>query len=362
MAFDLPITGPLNVPECASHYDEVGHPPDADPPMSGHRLHTQETPIGAETNCYVDVWIELLHAWGFEPLAALPFNRGPPTLKGTSGPFLQVFRCLTLRTLFGLDVQELAIWRPRSWGTSRSRWAWDVPVSRRARFLSSAGHRRGPPISKQHQKSTGRRRCDWTSRGRRLGYFHGQGYYEGWEADDFPSASSAWRPRARSSLSAPLRGIREASRGAAAESVESLVGIFALASLQTAVDASCRRTNPFVRFKGRDSPRDLELADVRHRSRYSTSTRSRRFASSVPATRAAATYPRLVADSRNAPDWTGRSPACRASPQGPRTLQFQLARAMSRQKPLNLNSLDDMGRDMAVDHGAVDDARPRRPR
>ena len=30
----------------------------------------------AETNCYVDIWIELLHAWGFEPIAALPFTFG----------------------------------------------------------------------------------------------------------------------------------------------------------------------------------------------------------------------------------------------------------------------------------------------
>ena len=38
-----------------------------------HRLHTQER-SWAETNCYVDIWIELLHAWGFEPIAALPFT------------------------------------------------------------------------------------------------------------------------------------------------------------------------------------------------------------------------------------------------------------------------------------------------
>ena len=38
-----------------------------------HRLHTQER-NWAETNCYVDLWIELLHAWGFEPLAAMPFT------------------------------------------------------------------------------------------------------------------------------------------------------------------------------------------------------------------------------------------------------------------------------------------------
>ena len=44
-----------------------------------HLLHTQER-NWAETNCYVDVWIELLHAWGYEPLAALPFTVALPTM------------------------------------------------------------------------------------------------------------------------------------------------------------------------------------------------------------------------------------------------------------------------------------------
>ena len=38
-----------------------------------HEIHACERQW-AETNCYVDVWIELLNAWGFEPIAALPLQ------------------------------------------------------------------------------------------------------------------------------------------------------------------------------------------------------------------------------------------------------------------------------------------------
>jgi len=37
-----------------------------------HRLHGPDRPF-PETNCYVDVWIELLHAHGLDPMAMLGF-------------------------------------------------------------------------------------------------------------------------------------------------------------------------------------------------------------------------------------------------------------------------------------------------
>ena len=38
-----------------------------------HALHTDER-SWAETNCYVDLWIEVLHAYGMEPLACMAFT------------------------------------------------------------------------------------------------------------------------------------------------------------------------------------------------------------------------------------------------------------------------------------------------
>ena len=72
-----------------------------------HRLHTQER-NWAETNCYVDLWIELLHAWGFEPLAAMPFTLAID-FEGDQWTFFK-FPLADLWELDGLDVQELAIW------------------------------------------------------------------------------------------------------------------------------------------------------------------------------------------------------------------------------------------------------------
>jgi hypothetical protein len=74
-----------------------------------HPIH-QEGRTWAETNCYVDVWIELLHALGYEPIAGLPFTL-TIDFEGDQWTF---FKCplLDMYELYGLDVQELAIWRP----------------------------------------------------------------------------------------------------------------------------------------------------------------------------------------------------------------------------------------------------------
>ena len=71
-----------------------------------HVIHAQERQW-AETNCYVDVWIELLHAWGFEPIAALPFTLAID-FEGDQWTFFK-FPHADLYSLFGLDVQELQI-------------------------------------------------------------------------------------------------------------------------------------------------------------------------------------------------------------------------------------------------------------
>src|SRR5258708_36755226 len=76
---------------------------------SRHRIHAQER-NWAETNCYVDVWIELLHAWGFEPIAALPFTLSTD-FEGDQWTFFK-FPLADLDALYGVDVQELMIWRP----------------------------------------------------------------------------------------------------------------------------------------------------------------------------------------------------------------------------------------------------------
>ena len=74
-----------------------------------HPIHG-EGRIWAETNCYADVWIELLHALGHEPIAALPFTFAID-FEGDQWTFFK-FPLADLYELYGLDVHELAIWRP----------------------------------------------------------------------------------------------------------------------------------------------------------------------------------------------------------------------------------------------------------
>lgn len=74
-----------------------------------HLLHGEER-VWPETNCYVDLWIELLHTRGLEPRACLPFTLGLD-FEGDQYTFYK-FPLRDLRALYGIEVQELNIWRP----------------------------------------------------------------------------------------------------------------------------------------------------------------------------------------------------------------------------------------------------------
>ena len=75
--------------------------------FQSHRLHAQDR-CWPETNCYVDLWIEILAACGFEPEAMLGFTAA---LDWAGDQF--VFPKPPLSDLelgFGVRVDELAIW------------------------------------------------------------------------------------------------------------------------------------------------------------------------------------------------------------------------------------------------------------
>jgi hypothetical protein len=73
-----------------------------------HSLHLGER-SWSETNCYVDLWIEVAHAFGRDPHAALPFT----VALDFEGDQWLFFKQPTsdLAELYGFDVQELNIWR-----------------------------------------------------------------------------------------------------------------------------------------------------------------------------------------------------------------------------------------------------------
>ncbi len=136
-----------------------------------HALHDPARPW-QETNCYVDLWIEALHGLGLEPTAALPFTLGLD-FEGDQYTFYK-FPLPDLQALYGIEVQELNIWRPllqhaeEQGGMGRLFMpegdSWFLPdthgVSYRREHVKSS-------IAIQHIDSAAQV----------LGYFHGASYY-----------------------------------------------------------------------------------------------------------------------------------------------------------------------------------------
>jgi hypothetical protein len=132
-----------------------------------------------ETNCYIDLWIELLHALGLRPAAA-----GACALStdfdGDQWTFFK-FPAEDLRLLFGLEVHEMNIWRPlashveEQLGMGRL-----LTVEVDAHFLPDT---EGVTYRRGHAKTTiAPAHVDRASR--RMGYFHSAGYFE-LEGTDF---------------------------------------------------------------------------------------------------------------------------------------------------------------------------------
>ena len=69
-----------------------------------HPLHDQAR-LWVEKNCYVDVWLELVHALGCDPMAMLPFVVAID-FEGDQWTFYKPPHG-EMRDLYGIDVQEL---------------------------------------------------------------------------------------------------------------------------------------------------------------------------------------------------------------------------------------------------------------
>lgn len=143
-----------------------------------HALHAPDR-IWLETNCYVDVWIEVLNAFGLEPLAALPFTVGQD-FEGDHFTFFK-FPPEDLRTLFGLSVQELAIYDTVEGHALEQLRLGRMPLVEVDSFYLP--DTRGTAYRQAHVKSTiGIGALDIA--GRRMGYFHNTAYHAV-EGEDF---------------------------------------------------------------------------------------------------------------------------------------------------------------------------------
>ena len=101
------------------------------PPAARHRADW------TETNCYVDVWIEVLHALGLDPVAAAAFTLSCD-FEGDQWTFFK-YPPEDLRTLFGIEVAELNVWRPVV-DHVEEQLGLGTAVHRRGRRLVPAGH------------------------------------------------------------------------------------------------------------------------------------------------------------------------------------------------------------------------------
>lgn len=137
-----------------------------------HPLHRDER-IWTETNCYVDLWIELLHALELDPVAAMGFTLALD-FEVEQWNFFK-FPLADLYDLYGIDVQELAIWRPVEWHLTEQIAARRMAIVEVDSFYLP--DTAGTAYRAEHVKtSIGIQMIDADTG--RLGYFHNAGYYE----------------------------------------------------------------------------------------------------------------------------------------------------------------------------------------
>jgi hypothetical protein len=143
-----------------------------------HPLHNQNQPW-AETNCYIDVWIEVLNALGLDPLACLAMVLAID-FDGDQWTFLKPSHD-DIYTLYGVDVQELHIWQSLLANSSEQlRRGRLVLAEVDAFYLPDTA---GTDYRRKHTKTTiAIQEINIVEQ--RLGYFHNGGYHT-LSADDF---------------------------------------------------------------------------------------------------------------------------------------------------------------------------------
>lgn len=141
-------------------------------------LHAEDQ-LWVDKNCYIDVWIEMIHALGLEPRAVLPFV-ATMDFEIDQWTFYKPPHD-ELRDLYGIDVHELNVWQPllehaqehlaagRMISTEADAW-WLPDTS-------------GTDYRTNHVKTT-ISLAQLDVENQRLGYFHSAGYFT-LEGEDF---------------------------------------------------------------------------------------------------------------------------------------------------------------------------------
>lgn len=150
------------------------------PALAGYRPHFLHGPERdwTEVNCYVDLWIELLSWLGHDPVPMLACVL-TADVDGDQWTFLKP-QPEDLRTLYGIDVRELNLWRPvLEHATQQLERGRMMTVEVDSWFLPDT---RGRAYQLAHEKTTiVPRTIDAAAK--RLRYFHGPGCFELADAD-----------------------------------------------------------------------------------------------------------------------------------------------------------------------------------
>ncbi|MEJ1963842.1 MAG: DUF1839 family protein [Gammaproteobacteria bacterium] len=144
-----------------------------------HELHSPDR-IWTEKNCYIDIWIELVHSLGLEAHAMMPFTVAVD-FEGDQWTFFKPPH-EDLKRLYGIDVQELYVWRPLLDHCDRASRRRQVIISTEADafWLPDTA---GSDYRSKHTKTTiVMESVDLPAK--RLGYFHNAGYFT-LEGEDF---------------------------------------------------------------------------------------------------------------------------------------------------------------------------------
>lgn len=182
-----------------------------------HPLHGPDR-CWTETNCYLDLWIEVIHALGLPPEATLGVAAAQD-FEGDQFSFTKP-ALEDLQALYGLKVQELAIYEPVETQIARQLARGRMClVEVDPFFLPDTG---AAAYRRQRGKTTiAPNRLDVA--GRRLEYFHNAGYFA-LEGEDFeglfrpaPEGYAPFRPYVEFTTLEPIRRDPDELRALAAE-------------------------------------------------------------------------------------------------------------------------------------------------
>lgn len=294
-----------------------------------HAIHGEHR-VWTETNCYVDVVVELLHGLGCEPMAALPFTLGID-FEGDQWTFFK-YPSADLWALYGWDIQELNVWRPlvqhieEQVGAGRP-----ILVELDSYFLPDTA---GTAYQLAHVKTTVAVNAIDVE-GQRLGYFHGQGYYA-LEGEDFRNIFQLDGPTHPRMLPPYIEYVKLRPEHPPLAGRELLDASLSL--LVKHLELIPAR-NPFLTFKEKFS-QDLEWliqADIETFHAYSFAT-LRQYGACFEL---AESYLRWL-DGQGITGLMGAIEGFSQISQNTKAFQFQLARSMARKRPLDLTPLDAM--------------------